>query len=950
MARSSATRPVSRSSSLIPYAERSVRPVRFWLTGEWPADLFATVEDVIADYDGVMKASAIELRGGVPVDADMVVLDYNGFVRKVDATGLEADCRALEGRGAATVEVLEDGRPACGFRDYGPSRDAAFFDRAAPRDSEWAFEPERRAAVLGDLVHHVIHWVHAPQQAGPLGYGPSHIDPETGQTIAAQAAVYGHALDTYATLTLAAINVQNGRLSADAYLAGEVDAVDQLTSGEATLDLTDPTAALRRRLLQRGIADLPADVALLGEAGARDLEHGIASSVAFTSSRGRELLAAAVAEDTTAASLLAVESAEPESSGTYADFAMIDAVSARQRRALENNVTLAEFYDPFTLGTASRFKDFPSPELVPGASAWREIRRVIAAGLIAHEVGHTFGLRHNFRSSHDAINYTDRYWDLRQSTLKPASELDGLADIIASAQPSQEQLEAGMPAEAYASVMDYSATFDNAPRLGRFDRAALMLLYSGRVEVFDSPAETIDPELRDAARAAFLATDRFTQAPVRRFHYAQVPYLLGAGDAAAGVAALRKRRWVRWDEVLADLELGSAATLVPVPYEACTDYELGGPEGCLTFDAGADPYEMAVAIASRYEHDVISNHRRDRARFRGTPETRFARSLTRFFLPFRNIYQHGMSWSSTYPLDYSTPRDGLWFAGAYVAVNTLGRVLSTPAYGPVVSQDGFVTCPPDSSAGPDALVVPRGAGRRLDTLYQATTDFPEISEIGHRADRRAAMYSLVADWHYEPLVADLGTPWSLGFEGSVMVLASSTFLADPKLSPRINADGTVTFSDPLDPLTANGLSGAPPPGCVLDVARDDLERYVAVPYVAAYLRESLNYRIADRFRVFRVGTAEEPPVSPGHEIVSFIDPETGIAYGALRALEPSALGQYVGAIVVERGAAITVALEAGDLSDDGRALLEAELQEVARDAALLRSIIHQFDALATGVQ
>ncbi|MBL9027499.1 MAG: zinc-dependent metalloprotease [Myxococcales bacterium] len=937
----------------IPHADRVVRPIRFYLTGEWPVDLFETVEDVIADYDAILKEAAQELREGAPVDADMVMLDYNGLVREVDATGLETECAALVEAGVATVEVLDDGRPACGFSDYAPGRYAAFFDRATPRHSEWRLEPERRVAVLGDLVHHSLHWVHAPQQAGPLGYGPSFIDPESAKTIAAQPAIYGHALNTYTTLTLAAINVQNGRLSMEAYLAGEGAAVDQVTSGQTTFELADPTAQIRRRLLERARGAARPDVALLGEDGARELELAVQHATPLSASRGSALLAAAVENDGTAAELLRVESPDPDAHPSYVDTALLEAASARQRRALENNVTLADFYDPFTVAVADRYKDLPTAELAPMGSAWLEIRRLIAGGLIAHEMGHTFGLRHNFRASHDAINYSDRYWELRRTTLAPASELTDMAAIVASATPTEEQLSAGMPAEAASSVMDYHASFNEGARLGRYDRAALMLLYAGRVEVFDSPAESLDPDWRDAARSAFLATDRFTQAPARAFHYAQVPFLLGNGDATAGVEALKRRRWARWDEVVADQELGSEATLVPVPYESCTDYELGMSEGCLLYDAGADPYEMAVAIANRYERDVVASFRRDRVDFSLTPELRFLRSLRLFFLPFRNVYQHGIEWATARGLDYSTPRDGLWLAGTYLAANTLARVLTTPAYGPVAPSPDFSVCPPAPSGGrAGSLSVPMGIGRRLDTVYDSDSDFFEVSEVGHRSDRRAALFSLTADWYEDYAVADRGLPWSQGFGGFLSRTVGATFLGDPSLSPRIDAAGNIAFSDPLDVMAfgAGGGWGVPPAGCVLDVARDDLERYVTVIYVAAFLRESLNFRVADRFRVFRVGSSEEPQVGPSHEIISFVDPETGIVYGALRPVGIDIVSvDYPAVTTVERGRAISDALAVEGVGESEREDLEAGLRGVARDAALLRYMVHRFDALAEEV-
>ena len=45
----------------------------------------------------------------------------------------------------------------------------------------------------GDLRYNTMYWVH-DRNDGPLGYGPSYQDPETGETISGTAWVYGAAV------------------------------------------------------------------------------------------------------------------------------------------------------------------------------------------------------------------------------------------------------------------------------------------------------------------------------------------------------------------------------------------------------------------------------------------------------------------------------------------------------------------------------------------------------------------------------------------------------------------------------------------------------------------------------------------------------------------------------------------------------------------------------------
>ena len=64
----------------------------------------------------------------------------------------------------------------------------------------------------GDLRYSFLHWVDRPQVQGPLGYGPSSADPETGEIISASAYIYGAALDIYAKFAADSVRLANGQL------------------------------------------------------------------------------------------------------------------------------------------------------------------------------------------------------------------------------------------------------------------------------------------------------------------------------------------------------------------------------------------------------------------------------------------------------------------------------------------------------------------------------------------------------------------------------------------------------------------------------------------------------------------------------------------------------------------------------------------------------------------
>ena len=73
----------------------------------------------------------------------------------------------------------------------------------------------------GDLRYNHLYLVDNPQFDSLLGYGPSAADPLTGEIIAADAYVYGAAIDTYAAYAADVIDLTNGTLHPNAFIEGE---------------------------------------------------------------------------------------------------------------------------------------------------------------------------------------------------------------------------------------------------------------------------------------------------------------------------------------------------------------------------------------------------------------------------------------------------------------------------------------------------------------------------------------------------------------------------------------------------------------------------------------------------------------------------------------------------------------------------------------------------------
>src|SRR5690606_17911964 len=73
---------------------------------------------------------------------------------------------------------------------------------------------------VGDLRYSMLNWTTKAEISGPLGYGPSAVDPLTGEIINANANIYGASLDTYANWGGDIVQLLNGELSTDDIING----------------------------------------------------------------------------------------------------------------------------------------------------------------------------------------------------------------------------------------------------------------------------------------------------------------------------------------------------------------------------------------------------------------------------------------------------------------------------------------------------------------------------------------------------------------------------------------------------------------------------------------------------------------------------------------------------------------------------------------------------------
>ncbi|HEY2745825.1 MAG TPA: zinc-dependent metalloprotease [Polyangia bacterium] len=286
----------------------------------------------------------------------------------------------------------------------------------------------------------------------------------------------------------------------------------------------------------------------------------------------------------------------------------------------------------------------------------QQLRQDIFLAVTLHEVGHNMGLRHNFRASFDAMNYFPDYWQMRSAAAAntAAKKFAGIdpttktaigvpyagadcntAGRMGTIRPryvdcpggatSVDEVTGSVREFQYSSVMDYGAEFNSDLHgLGRYDKAAMKFSYAGDgfVEVF--PTARLDPnsQLLWASIFAFQVSYGLPSAinvgsatTLTAIPYNTYPALFGNG-----ITGLDTRVDVPYSDITpsgpGDYILSDTLARPMVPYYFCSD-EFVGNMTCQRFDSGADAFEQAQDLVSRYKNFyLLNNFKRDRYTFR----------------------------------------------------------------------------------------------------------------------------------------------------------------------------------------------------------------------------------------------------------------------------------------------------------------------------------------------
>lgn len=845
---------------LIPYADRELRPIVYFVNRRMPDDLKAIARKVADQYNDTFIEIVRQL-GHEPKDRAFILCENN---------------------------PVKEGDPAeCGKVGNSPR--------------------------LGDVRYSFMAYVPKYMQYGLLGLGPSNNDPETGEILSGVAYVYHHN-NTAAYKTQEMVELLNGNRNPSTYVSG-VDLTDWVadvnagTAGKSRVHGLDKADHMVDRIANgwrskfwdgARIKITEADEKAQQTQGfdkwvrphfERIYEIGFSNGTRHSAQGRLAQLKGTYVEDLMMdKEILFASGLSPDQTPTEAQKDIASSVRGgfadlagkrselREAYAERHNMYLPEMADDALIGLARELKDTPSDQV------YEIVRQTIYTAVLTHEVGHSLGLMHNFGGSDDSLNYHDQYWKIRD---------DGVVGPRINDPITEAEKNAKIYDYAYSSIMDYAGRYTiDGQGLGKYDKAALMYGYAQKVQVFNDIGGMTNQAMKEWFERDGEILLLYNTGP-QAVHYTTFYNNMGAKLYEAN-----NRQWVDIGNVSDDFSTAdvNGQTLARVPYIYCSHsrYNLG--DSCLTRDFGADSMERMTNILDELNTWYIQ--RSFPRGIVGWSNSSYVRSY------YGRIYNRLKKWNDLYGLyndllpTFYTPEQvktfltdpvGGWGDKTWAvqnAFNYLVQTILTPDVGdyggPIAQPDGSSRL--EKNYGSTNLDVTNG--RYYSTSWHdgdrecGYTWWECLHHVGHYLDKVMAIHALSDS---RTNFVGRSTPedireWEVGYY--------NTF---PEQIARLNAAMMSQDFSQVGPYWENGELKHPNyaggleeshSGTVNPYATFSIQLYWQVLGQARFF-SNFDQSFVDDSAVFVLGSGTAPDVEVS-KLYLFDDPTTGIVYAAYK--------------------------------------------------------------------